>query len=157
MAPTNRLPDVLDRWFSIRRPVSYWSFWGDLLRLTPVLGAAFAVVSAVAGLEFAVFSFAPLPFVFVAATGGYAVRDLDLVGWLWSGLGALTYAFVLGVTDVGWLLLQRPRPVLTAIAVLTFVALVAGFAAPSLHGRRSNREFEAAYRRHRADDDDDDD
>ena len=152
MAPTGRLPERLDSWFSIRQPVSYWSFWRDLMRIAPVLVAPFALLVATAGAQFSVLSFAPLPFVFVAATGGYAIRDLDLLGGFWSLLLAAAYGFVLAVTDFGWLLLQRPTPVLKAVALLTFVALVTGFAAPSLHGRRENATFEAAYRRHRNDD-----
>jgi len=152
MAPTSWLPGRLDDWFSIRRPVSYWSFWWDLLRLAPVFVGLFALLVHLVGTEFTVLAFAPLPFVFVAATGGYAIRDLNLLGGFWSLLLAGSYAFVLAVTEVGWLLLQRPTPILKVVALLTFVALVSGFAAPSLHGRRENREFEAAYRRHRGDD-----
>jgi hypothetical protein len=152
MAPTSWLPDRLDRWFSIRQPVSYWSFWWDLLRLAPVFLVVFGLMALTLGTEFSVLSFAPLPFVFVAATGGYAIRNLDLLGGFWSLLLAGSYGFVLAVTDVGWLLLQRPTPILKVVALLTFVALVSGFAAPSLHGRWENQEFEAAYQRHQGED-----
>jgi small-conductance mechanosensitive channel len=157
MSSVGWLTDRVNRWFSIRQPVTYWSFWGDLLRLAPVLVTLFALFAVALGTQFSVLTFAPLPYVFVAATSGFAVRDLDLLGGLWSGLLGVVYGFVLWVTNVGPLLLQRPTPVLSAVAVLTFVALVVGFSAPSLHGRRANREFEAAYRRHHLDDDDDDD
>lgn len=148
MFPGSTLKTRLRRWFTIQQPVTYWSFWRDLLRLTPVLAALFVLSVAVFGMEFSVLSFAPLPFVFVTATTGYAIRDLHPSGGLWSVLVGLTYSAVLWITGTGQTLLQRPTPILTAVAVLTFVALVAGFAAPSLHGRADNREFRAAYRRH---------
>lgn len=149
MTSTDRLPERVDRWFSIRHPVSYWSFWRDLLRLAPVLVGLFALVVATVGTRFSVVTFAPLPYVFVAATAGYAIRDLNFLGGFWSLLLAAAYSFVLGVTEVGWVLLMRPTPVLKAVAILTFVALVAGFTAPSLHGRLENEGLEAAYRQHR--------
>ena len=148
MFPGGTLTARLRRWFTIQRPVSYWSFWTDLLRLMPLLATLFVLSVALFGMEFSVLSFAPLPFVFVTATTGYAIRDLHLSGSLWSALVALTYSAILWLTGTAQTLLQRPTPILTAVAILTFVALVAGFAAPSLHGQPDNQEFRAAYRRH---------
>jgi uncharacterized membrane protein len=141
-----------DHWFTLKEPVTYWSFWGDLLRLAPVFVGLFAVVAYTVGTEFTFQSFAPIPFVFVAATGGYAVREFSAVGALISLTVAVLYSGVLSLTGTAGLLLYRPNPVLSIVAVLTFIALLAGFASPALHGRQENTEFKQARREYRQDD-----
>ena len=143
------LPDRLDRWLTIEQPVTYWSFWAALGRLVPLLAVPFVVVVLAAGEGFALRSFAPLPFVFVAATLGYAVRAFDGVGALISLLLAVVYGFLLWLTGVGVAVLRQPTPLLSVLAVLAFVAVVAGFASPALHGQDGDDEFEAARRRRR--------
>lgn len=150
-----RLPGRFDRWFTVGQPVTYWSFWWALLRLVPVLVGLFALVTVATGMQFTVDSFAPLPFVFVAATFGYAVRDLDAEGALISLLIAGVYGFVLWLTGAGSVLLRRPTPMLSVIAALAFVAMFTGFASPMLHGRRENTEFARAYQKHKLGDEDD--
>lgn len=145
----SRVLDRVDHWLSVERPVTYWSFWRALLRLGAILAPPFGLIAAAAGLRFTVISFAPLPFVLVAATFGYAVRDLNPLGGLISLLLAVLYGFLLWLSGTGLLLLRRPTPLLSVLAVLTFVAMVAGFGAPTIHGRRENREFVRAYREHR--------
>ncbi len=141
------LPDRLDRWLTIEQPVTYWSFWAALLRLVPLLAVPFVLVYLGAGEGFALRSFAPLPFVFVAATLGYAVRAFDGVEALISLLLAVVYGFLLWLTGVGVAVLRQPTPLLSVLAVLAFVAVVTGFASPALHGRGSDEEFEAARQR----------
>lgn len=148
-----RFRSRLDRWLTVGQPVSYWAFWFALLRLVPVLFGLFALVTVATGMQFSVDSFAPLPYVFVAATFGYAVRDLDTEGVLVSLLLAGVYSFVLWLADAGSVLLRRPTPMLLVIATLVFLAMFTGFASPMLHGRRA--EFARAYQRHRLGDDDD--
>lgn len=143
------LPDRLDHWLTIEQPVTYWSFWAALLRLVPLLAVPFVLVYLGAGEGFALRSFAPLPFVFVAATVGYAVRAFDGVGALISLLLAVVYGFLLWLTGVGVAVLRQPTPLLSVLAVLAFVAIVAGFASPVLHGQGGDDEFEAARRRRR--------
>ena len=141
------LPDWLDRWLTIEQPVTYWSFWLALGRLVPLLAVPFVVAFLIAGEGFALRSFAPLPFVFVAATLGYAVRAFDGVGALVSGLLAAVYSFLLWLSDIGVMVLRQPTAMLSVLAVLAFVAVVAGFASPTLHGQRGDDEFAAARRR----------
>jgi hypothetical protein len=143
------LPDRLDRWLTIEQPVTYWSFWAALGRLAPLLAVPFVVVLLAGGEGFALRAFAPLPFVFVAATLGYAVRAFDGVGALISLLLAVVYGFLLWLTGVGVAVLRQPTPLLSVLAVLAFVAVVAGFASPALHGQDGADEFEAARRRRR--------
>ena len=142
-----RRPGLFARWLTVGDPVTYWSFWWALLRLVPILVGLFALVTAATGMRFTVDSFAPLPFVFVAATLGYAVRAFDGVGALISVLSAVVYGFLLWLDGVGTTLLRQPTPLLSALAVLTFVALIAGFGSPTLHGQRGDDEFVAARRR----------
>lgn len=149
MTKVSWLPDSLDRWLTVEQPVTYWSFWAALGRLVPLLVVPFVLVYVGAGEGFALRSFAPLPFVFVAATLGYAVRAFDGVGALISLLLAVVYGFLLWLTGVGVAVLRQPTLLLSMLAVLAFVAVVAGFASPALHGRDGTDEFEAARRRRR--------
>lgn len=149
MAQVPWLPDRLDRWLTVERPVTYWSFWAALGRLVPLLAVPFVLVYVGAGEGLALRSFAPLPFVFLAATLGYAVRAFDGVGTLISLLLAVIYGFFLWLTGVGVTVLRQPTPLLSMLAVLAFVAVVVGFASPALHGRDGADEFEAARRRRR--------
>jgi hypothetical protein len=146
MAPVPWLPERLDRWLTVERPVSYWTFWAALLRLAALLALLFAL-SLLAGEQFVLRAFAPLPFVFVAATLGYAVRAFDGVGVLVSGMIASSYAFLLRLTGVGELLLTQPTPLLSVLSILTFIALLAGFGSSALHGEPTEEEF-ATARRH---------
>ncbi|QKY19468.1 hypothetical protein B4589_003400 [Halolamina sp. CBA1230] len=141
------LPGWFDRWLTVEQPVTYWSFWAALLRLVPLLAVLFVAVSAVTSSEFALRSFAPLPFVFVTATLGYAVRAFDGVGALVSVLSAVVYGFLLWLDGVGTTLLRQPTTMLSVLAVLAFVALLAGFGSPTLHGQHSDDELSAARRR----------
>ncbi|GAB7093265.1 hypothetical protein JCM30237_04170 [Halolamina litorea] len=147
MAGESTLPGWLDRWLTLKQPVTYWSFWAALLRLLPLFVLPFLVTVAVVTPAFAVRAFAPLPFVLVAATLGYAVRAFDGVGALVSVLIAALYSFLLGVTGVGESVVSQPTPLLSVLAVLAFVALLAGFGSPTLHGQRGDDEFAAARRR----------
>lgn len=147
-----RLSDRIDRWLTIEQPVTYWSFWEALLRLVPFFLAMFALVAVATDVRFAFYSFAPLPFVFVAATVGYAVRDLNVTELVVSHLVAAVYGFLLWLSGTAGALLQRPTPVLSVIAVLAFVAMIAGFSSSTLHGRQEDDEFTRAYREHRSDD-----
>ncbi len=137
----------MDRWLTVERPVTYWSFWAALLRLVPFLALLFVLVLLATSPTFALRSFAPLPFVFVAATFGYAVRAFDGVGALISALSAVVYGFLLALHGVGATLLRQPTPLLSVLAVLTFVALLAGFGSPTLHGQRGDAELESARQR----------
>ncbi|MFC6735194.1 hypothetical protein ACFQEQ_02945 [Halolamina salina] len=143
----SRAPDWADRWLTVERPVTYWSFWAALLRLVPFLGILFVLVLLATSLSFALRSFAPLPFVFVAATFGYAVRAFDGVGALISALSAAVYGFLLALDGIGATLLRQPTPLLSVLPVLTFLALLAGFGSPTLHGQRGDDELAAARRR----------
>ena len=146
MARVPWLPSWLDRWLTVERPVTYWTFWAALLRLVPLLSIPFAL-SFLAGGEFVLRAFAPLPFVFVAATLGYAVRAFDGVGVLVSGLLASAYAFLLWLSGVAELLLTQPSALLSVLSVLTFVGVLAGFGSSTLHGEPSDEEFTTARRR----------
>jgi len=141
----SRLPDRIDGWLTVEQPVTYWSFWAALLWLGAFLLVPFVLIAAAAGVRFTIVSFAPLPFVLVAASLGYAVRGLNQVGALISLLLAVVYAFLLWLSGTGLLLLRQPTPLLSVLAVLTFVAMIAGFAAPTIHGRRQSGEFTRAY------------
>jgi len=127
--------------------VTYWSFWAALLRLVPLLALLFVLVLLATSLPFTLRSFAPLPFVFVAATFGYAVRAFDGAGALISILSAVVYGFLLALDGIGATLLRQPTPLLTVLAVLTFVALLAGFGSPTLHGQGGDAELESARQR----------
>jgi len=59
------------------------------------------------------------------------------------------YGFLLWLDGIGGVLLTQPTPMLSALAVLTFVALVAGFASPTLHGQGGAEEFEEARKERR--------
>lgn len=137
------------------QPVTYWPFWLASLRLVPILLGVFVLVTVATGMQFTGDSFAPFPFVFVAATFGYAVRDLDTEGAVISLLITVVYAFVLWLSGAGSVLLRRPTPMLSVIAALAFVAMFAGFASPKLHGRRRNTEFVQAYENRKLGHDDD--
>lgn len=116
------------------RAVSYWSLWQRLLLATPVVLALVGIAAVVAGGGLSLAALAPVPFVFLAATLGFAVRDMDLAGTLTSlSLGGV-YAAVLVVTDVATLVLARPTALLALLGFLTSAAAVAGFLSPSLHG-----------------------
>jgi hypothetical protein len=147
-----RLPGSLDRWFTVEQPVTYWSFWWALLRVVPLLIGVFALLTVVTGMQFTFESLAPLPFVFVAASFGFAVRTLDAEGGLISVQIAAVYGFILSLGGTGSHLLQRPTPMLSVMAALAFVAMVTGFASPMLHGRRESRRFARAYEKYRVDD-----
>ncbi|MFB6221613.1 MAG: hypothetical protein ABEH90_09250 [Halolamina sp.] len=149
MSASRTLLERLDQWLTIERPVTYWSFWAALLRLVPILLVLLGLVAVVAGRRFTLISFAPVPFVFIAATVGYTVREFDAKGALMSVVIALIYSFLLWLTGTGWLILRRPTPMLSAVAVLTFVALLAGFGSPTLHGQGDGRDFEQARRQYR--------
>ena len=140
------LSDRLDHWLTIEQPVTYWSFWRALLRLVPLLAVPFVVVLLVAGDRIALLSFAPVPFVLVAATLGYAVRSFDGVGALISGVVGVVYGFLLWLEGTGELLVFQATPMLAVLTVLTFLAVIAGFASPTLHGRGGDDEFERARR-----------
>ena len=146
MTSVSWLPERLNRWLTVGRPVTYWSFWRALLRLIPFLALLFVAVALGVDEWFALRSFAPLPFVFVAATLGYAVRAFDEFGVLISLLVAIVYSFLLWVSGVGATLLGQPTPLLQALAVLTFAAILAGFSAPTLHGQGGADELERARR-----------
>ncbi|NHX36117.1 MULTISPECIES: hypothetical protein [Halolamina] len=146
MTSVSWLPERLNRWLTVGRPVTYWSFWAALLRLVPLLAVLFVAVAFAVGEGFALRAFAPLPFVFVAATLGYAVRAFDGLGVLISLLLAGIYAFLLWLSGVGATLLGQPTPLLSVLAVLAFVAVLAGFGAPTLHGQRGADELEQARR-----------
>lgn len=143
----SRFPDWVDRWLTVERPVTYWSFWAALLRLVPLLAVIFVLVLLTTSLSFTLRSFAPVPFVFVAATLGYAVRAFDGVGALISVLSAVVYGFLLALDGIGATLLRQPTPLLSVLAVLTFVALLAGFGSSTLHGQGGDAELEAARKR----------
>lgn len=124
-----------DRAATVEQPVTYWSLWGTLLRTSPVLLVAVAVAAAVGGGRLSLLAFAPVPFVFCAATLGFAVRAMDLGGTFTSiALGAI-YAGVLLATGVAAPLLDRPTPLLAVLGLLTSIAALAGFISPTLHGR----------------------
>lgn len=144
MPTVSGVPEWVDEWLTIEQPVTYWSFWMALLRLVPVLLVPFVVVYVGIGEEFAVRTFAPLPFVFIAPTLGYAVRAFDGTGALFSLLFAIVYSFFLWVQGTARLLLTQPTPMLSVLAVLTFIALVAGFASPAIHGKNTEESFEDA-------------
>ncbi|MFW5939534.1 MAG: hypothetical protein ACOCQU_03705 [Halolamina sp.] len=126
--------------------MSYRSFWIALLRLVPGFVVAFIAVAVFVSEPFAVRSFASLPFVFAAATLGFAVRAFDRTGMLVSVLIAGVYSFLLEVGPVADHLLRQPTPMLSVLAVLTFGALLVGFSARTLHGQRGGSEFERARR-----------
>lgn len=146
MARVPWLPGWLDRWLTVERPVTYWTFWAALLRLVPLLAVPLALAG-LAGGQFALRAFAPVPFVFVAATLGYAVRAFDGTGMLVSGMVAGVYGFLLWLTGVGELLLTQPTPLLSVLSVLTFIALLSGFGSSTLHDTPTQGEFTAARRR----------
>ncbi len=146
MPSASWLPERLNRWLTVERPVTYWSFWAALLRLVPLLAALFVAVFFAVGEGFALRSFAPLPYVFVAATLGYAVRAFDGLGVLLSLLLATVYGFLLWLSGVGTALLRQPTPLLSALAALAFAAVVAGFSAPTLHADRGAENLERARR-----------
>lgn len=145
MAHVPWLPARLDRWLTVERPVTYWTFWAALLRLAALLAVPFAL-SVFGGEQFLLRAFGPLPFVFVAATLGYAVRAFDSLGVLVSAMLAAIYAFLLWLTGVGELLLTQPTPLLSVLSVLTFVALLAGFGSSALHSEPTEEEFVTARR-----------
>ncbi|MEF8800625.1 MAG: hypothetical protein V5A38_08455 [Halolamina sp.] len=147
-----RLPGRLARWFSIEQPVSYWTFWWALLRVVPLLLGVFALVTIASGMQFRLDSLAPLPFVFICATFGFAVRDLDEEGGLISLLLATFYSVILWLTGTGSVLLREPTPMLSVFAALAVVAMFTGFASPTLHGRQENEQFARVYQ-DRLDDD----
>jgi len=146
MTSVSWLPERLNRWLTVEQPVTYWSFWAALLRLVPLLVVPFVVTFVAVGEGFALRSFAPVPFVFVAATVGYAVRAFDELGVLLSLIVATVYSFLLWVSGVGTALLRQPTPLLSVLAVLAFVALLAGFGSSTLHGHRGGGELEQARR-----------
>jgi len=146
MAPIPWLPGWLDRWLTVERPVTYWAFWAAILRLVPLLSVPFVLVAIGTSEPFALRSFAPLPFVFVASTLGYAVRAFDGVGMLVSFILAGVYSFLLWLSGVGESVLSQPTPLLSVLAVLAFVALLAGFGSPTLHGQNGSEEFTEARR-----------
>lgn len=136
----------LDAWLTLQQPVTYWSFWSRLLKVSPVLLVALLLSVAIAGSDITVGPFAPVPYVFVAATFGFAVRRLEGRHVLVSvGIGGF-YTAILVSLGVMTAMLDSPSPILGAVAVLTFVATIAGFASPSLHSGAEQTE-PAAERR----------
>lgn len=116
-------------------PVTYWRLWATLLRGSPAIIVCAGVVALVVGEHQTVVATAPVPFVFTAATLGFAVRDMDLLGVVVSAGLTVAYAGLLWTTGIGELVLSRPAPLLSVLGVLVFVAAVAGFGSPTLHGR----------------------
>jgi hypothetical protein len=141
MSTSEEFLERVDQWFTIEQPVTYWSFWLALLRLVPVFLLLFGLVAAIGGVRFAVISFAPLPYVLVAATVGYAVRNFDAGGILVSVVAGLVYGFTLWLSGIAGLILSRPTVILSVSAVLAFLALSAGFASSTLHGQAEKDEF----------------
>lgn len=127
------LRDRVDGWFSLESPVTYWSFWAGLLRTVPVVLLAGLVVYAVHGERMAVVAVSPTPFVFAAATLGFAVRDLDGVGVVVSVVFGVVYGALLSIVGLADVLLTTLSPLLWVFAGLTFVGGIAGFLAPRLH------------------------
>lgn len=144
----DRLVERLDAWLTLQQPVTYWSFWSRLLKVSPVLLVAVLVSVAIAGNSLTLVPFAPVPYVFVAATLGFAVRRLEGGHALLSVGVAGVYTAMLVSLGTLSTLLASPSPILGAIAVLTFVATIAGFASPSLHHGFERTEL-AAERRER--------
>lgn len=143
----DRLIERIDAWLTLQQPVTYWSFWSRLLKVSPILLVAVLASVAIAGSALTITPFAPVPYVFIAATFGFAVRRLKGAQALVSaGVGGL-YTAALASLDVLWPMLDSPSPILAAVAVLTFVSTIAGFASPSLH--RGFEQTELATERRR--------
>lgn len=145
------LIERVDVWLSLQQPVTYWSFWRRLLKVSPLLLVAVLAAVAIAGGRLTILPFAPVPYVFVAATFGFAVRRLDGRHALVSiGVGTV-YTAVIASLGILSTMFTSPSMILTIVAILTFVAAIAGFGSPSLHqgfqrskltaDRQDRREF----------------
>lgn len=139
----------VDDWFSLDRPVTYWTFWIGILRTVPVLLLVLAGVAGVVGMRLATVAISPVPFVFVAATFGFAARNLDGTGMTVSGLAGVIYGLGLGVLDIGRLLLTTLSPLLWVFALLTVAGGIAGFLAQRLHAGTDSRSLHEAQRQRR--------
>lgn len=146
----DRLVERLDVWLTLQQPVTYWSFWSRLLKVSPIVLLAVLASVAIAGSALTVVPFAPVPYVFVAATLGFAVRRLEGDHALVSLGVAGVYTAMLVSLGTFRMMLASPSPILAAIGILTFVATIAGFASPSLHRGFEQTEL-AAERRERDD------
>ncbi|MFB6234822.1 MAG: hypothetical protein ABEH81_00225 [Halopenitus sp.] len=146
----DQLVERVDAWLTLQQPVTYWSFWSRLLKVSPVVLLAVLASVAIAGSALTVVPFAPVPYVFVAATFGFAVRRLQ-GGYALVSVGvAGMYTAILVSLGTFWKMLASPSLILAAIGILTFVAIIAGFASPSLHSGFEQTEL-ATERRERDD------
>lgn len=137
----NGLLGRVDAWVTLRQPVTYWSFWARLLKVSPLLVLPVLASVAIVGDALTVVPFAPTPYVFVAATLGFAVRRLRGM-YVFTSLGiGVGYTIALALQGVLRPILATHSTVVTAIALLTFVAGIAGFASPSLHRGYENTEL----------------
>lgn len=144
------LVERVDTWLTLQQPVTYWSFWSRLLKVSPIVLLAVLGSAAIAGSALTVVPFAPVPYVFVAATFGFAVRRLEGGHALVSvGVGAVYTAMLVSLGTL-WTMLTSHSPILAAVSILTFVAAIAGFASPSLHSGFEQTKL-AAERRKRDD------
>lgn len=142
----SRVPwgEPLDRWLSLARPIDYRELWVGLLKTAPVLVVLVGAFVVAFGRELAGLWFAPVPLVYVAATLGFAVRDLDGSGVATSiALGA-AYAGLLWISGVGWAVLDTLSPILWLLGGLVALGGLVGFFSPTLHGGES--EIAALHR-----------
>jgi len=126
--------EALDRWLSLSRPIDYGELWIGLLKTTPLFVLLVGAFVPVFGRELTALWFAPVPLVYVAATLGFAVRDLDGSGAVTSLAVGGAYAGLLWITGIGWTVLNTLSPILWLLGGLTVLGGVAGFISPALHG-----------------------
>ena len=145
-----RLLKRVDAWLTLQQPVTYWSFWARLLKVSPVVLVAVLAAVVVAGSALTVVPFAPVPYVFVTATLGFAVRRLEGDHALVSVTVGVVYTAMLVALGTMSTVLNSPSPILVVVALLTFFAAIAGFASPTLHRGFEQTEL-AVERRNRED------
>ncbi|MEF8780684.1 MAG: hypothetical protein V5A46_08405 [Haloferacaceae archaeon] len=128
-----RLRVRLRDWLSLQRPVTYWSLWKALLETVPVVVALVVAAALLLRDPLALASISPAPYVFFAATLGFAIRRLNRRYVLLSLLLVVGYTSALGLLGLFSLLFAGNVVTFAVVVSLTFLSLVIGFAWPSLH------------------------
>lgn len=130
---TEQLRIRLRDWLSLERPVTYWSLWAALLETIPVAAAIVVAAALLLRDPLAIASLSPVPYVFFAATLGFAIRRLNRRYVLLSLLLVIGYTSLLGLLGLFSLLFAGNVATFAVVISLTFLSLLIGFAWPSLH------------------------
>lgn len=126
-------------------PVTYGQFCLTIAGVSTIVLPLVGGVAVVFGAGAALVAALPVPFVFFAATLGFAVRGMHHRGVATSLLLGAGYAVLLGTTGLAGLTLAQGWPILAVQGLLVVVAGFLGFASPRLHGR--DRLARADWRR----------